>query len=147
MKKFNQLSSVEKYVRLKKNTVLCKVGKWTSILSPYIIIGIANFDEYFTEANGVKMSLGCTLALVVGGIAIMNETKESKKINGLVAWAVAFALAFFLQSILNDLVMILGFGLIGQLIGAGFELGAEKENEKAELYKKANIEAEAKKEM
>ena len=103
-KKFNELTSVEKYKRLRNNGFAFLAAKWVSILTPYIVIGIANFDEYFTEYNGVKMSLGCTLAAIVAGIAIANETKENKKINGIVGWAIAFALCFLLQSILNDLL-------------------------------------------
>lgn len=142
MKKFNELTSVEKYKRLRNTGYGLKVGKWVAILSPYIAIGIANFDEYFTEYNGVKMSIGCVLALIVAGIAIANESKENKKVNNLVVWAVAFALIWLMQSILNDLLLIVGCGLLGQLVGAGFEIGSDKELEKASLYKEAIIRAE-----
>ena len=141
-KKFNELTSVEKYKRLRNNGFAFLAAKWVSILTPYLVIGIVNFDEYFTEYNGVKMSLGCTLAAIVAGIAIANETKENKKINGIVGWAIAFALCFLLQSILNDLLLIIGCGLLGQLVGAGFEIGSQKELEKANLYKEALIRAE-----
>lgn len=142
-KKFNQLTTVEKYKRLKNTGNGLKVGKWLSILSPYIIIGAVNFNEYFTEYNGVKMSIGCILAMAVMGIAIANETKENKKINGLVVWAVAIALTYLMQSILNDLLLILSCGFLGQLIGAGFDIGANKEYEKAAIYHEAIIKAEA----
>ena len=89
------------------------------------------------------MSLGCVLALIVAGISIANETKENKKINGIVTWTIAFAFAILFQSILNDLVLILGCGLLGQLVGAGFQVGSDIQLEKANLYKKANIQAEA----
>lgn len=146
-KKFVELTAVEKYKRLRNQGYTCLALKWVSILSPYLIIGIVNFDEYFQEANGLKMSLGCILALIVAGISIANETKENKKINGIVAWAIAWALAILFQSLLNDLVLILGFGLLGQLVGAGFQLGSEIQLEKADLYKKANIQAESYKEV
>lgn len=141
-KKFNELTSVEKYKRLRNTGYGLKVAKWVSILSPYLVIGIVNFEEYFTEYNGIKMSLGCILAMIVAGIAIANETKENKKINGLVGWAIAFALVYLMQSILNDLLLIVGCGLLGQLVGAGFDLGANTELEKATLYKEALIRAE-----
>lgn len=142
-KKFNELTPVEKYKRLRSQGYTCLAMKWVSILSPYLIIGIVNFEEYFVESNGVKMSIGCVLAMIVAGISIANETKENKKINGIVGWAIAFALAIFFQAILQDLVLILGCGLVGQLVGAGFELGSNIQLEKADLYKKANIQAEA----
>lgn len=142
-KKFNELNAVEKYKRLRGGSTACFVGKWVSILSPYLIIGIVNFEDYFTEANGIKMSMGCTLAMIVAGIAIFNESKENKKINGLVGWAVAFALCYLLSSILQDLVLIVGCGLAGQIVGAGFELGAKNLKTKAILYRDATINAES----
>lgn len=146
-KKFNELTSVEKYIRLRNQGYTCKAMKWISILSPYLIIGVVNFEDYFVEADGIKMSLGCVLAAIVAGISIANETKENKKINGIVLWAIAFALIFFFQAILQDLLLIVGCGFIGQLVGAGFELGSETQLEKAKLYRKANIQAESYKEV
>ena len=142
-KKFTELNAAEKYTRLRNQGYTCLGLKWLSILAPYITIGIVNFEDYFTEAEGIKMSLGCVLALIVAGISIANETKENKKINGIVTWAIAFAFAILFQSILNDLVLILGCGLLGQLVGAGFQVGSDIQLEKANLYKKANIQAEA----
>jgi chromate transport protein ChrA len=146
-KKFNELTSVEKYIRLRNQGYTCKAMKWISILSPYLVIGIVNFEDYFVEADGIKMSLGCVLAAIVAGISIANETKENKKINGIVLWAIAFALIFFFQAILQDLLLIVGCGFVGQLVGAGFELGSETQLEKAKLYRKANIQAESYKEV
>lgn len=142
-KKFNELTPVEKYKRLRNQGYTCLAMKWVSILSPYLIIGAVNFEDYFQEANGIKMSMGCILAAIVAGIAISNETKDNKKINGIVGWVIAFALVYFFQSILQDLLLIVGCGLIGQLVGAGFEIGADSQLEKADIYKKANIHAEA----
>lgn len=142
-KKFYQLNPAEKYVRLRNQGYTCLTMKWVSILSPYLVIGIVNFEDYFAEADGVKMSLGCVLAMIVAGISIFNETKENKKINGIVAWAVAFALIFFFQSLLQDLLLIVGCGLIGQIVGAGFELGANAQLEKANIYRNANIQADS----
>ncbi len=136
-----ELTSVEKYKKLRNRGTALKVSKWAAILSPYFVIGIVNFQEYFTEYNGVKMSLGCVLAMIVGGITIMNETKE-KKVNGLVKWAVALALIYLLQSVVNDLLLIVGCGFLGQLVGAGLDLGAENQLNKASLYREALIRAE-----
>ena len=134
----------KKYKRIRNSGYALMGAKWVSILSPFIAIGIANYDEYFAEYNGVKMSIGCVLALAVMGIAIYNEAKDKdKKISGIVGWAVALALAYLLQSVLNDLVLILGCGLIGQMIGAGFELGGKVQLEKAKLYKESIIQAES----
>lgn len=108
-----------------------KICKYLSIFAPFIIIFILKFDEYFQISDGqttVKLSLGCALAALVGGVAIYKEMKQSEtgnQITGVIGWAVAFALCYLLQSILADLTIILGAALIGQLAGLGFEFGAE----------------------
>ena len=51
----------KKYKRIRNSGYALMGAKWVSILSPFIAIGIANYDEYFTEYNGVKMSIGCVL--------------------------------------------------------------------------------------
>lgn len=142
-KKFSELSPAQKYTKLRNKGYTFLALKWVSILSPYVVIGIVNFEDYFVEADGVKMSLGCILAAIVAGISIANETKENKRISGLVGWAIAFALCIFFQALLNDLLLIIGCGFAGQLIGAGFEIGSKTELEKADIYKKANIQAES----
>lgn len=145
----------------------CKTGKWISILAPFIGIFIAKFNDYFvliTEQEQVKLSLGCILALIVGGIAMWQNLKEEnseqvKKISSVVVWGIAFALSYLFQSILQDLTLILGCALIGQLVGKGFELGSDsfeelkleakkddKDNEKIEKLAKALKEQNQKKE-
>lgn len=124
---------------------VCNAGKWTSIVSPFLGIGIAKWDEYFMEdpTNGVKLSIGCTLALVVLGISIYQETKksETKIISGVVGWAIAFVLCYLLESILADLTLIMGCALLGQLIGLGFEFGKRNRLKYMDEYMKAEIQS------
>ena len=142
-----ELTSFEKFRKFRKAGYTCLAMKWVSILSPYLIIGADNFEDYFQEASGFKMSVGCILAVTVAGITIANEAKENKKISGLAGWIIAFALVVCFQSILQDLVLIVGCGLVGQIAGACFKLGSEINLEKAALYDKANIQAEAHREV
>lgn len=108
-----------------------KVAKYASILAPFITLFVMKFDEYFQlvdQGTQLKLSLGCVLALFVGGVAIYKEFKKGEggsQASGVVGWAVAFALCYLLQSILADLTLIIGCALIGQLAGLGFEFGAE----------------------
>ena len=141
--KFNDLDAVGKCKVLKKRKALNLAGKWMSIISPFVIIGAVNFNDYFTEANGVKMSLGCTLACFVAGVAIFNESKDNKKINGLVGWAIAIALCWLLSSILQDLLLILTAGFCGQLVGKGFEIAEDVQVEQYNIFNQATITAQA----
>ena len=140
---FDELTPVEKYQRLKRQGYFCLAMKWVCIILPYIIIGIVNFDTYFVENNGWKMSLGCILALTVAVISITKEAKKSKSFGGVVGWIIAFALVYFFQVLLTDLLLIVGCGLIGQVVGAFFKLVSDIQLEKANIYRNANIQAES----
>lgn len=137
-------TTLELYKSYKHKKFGCLIAKWISIITPYVVIGAVNFNEYFTEYNGVKMSFGCVLACLVGGFAIFNEVKETdKKTANVIKWAIAFGLVYFFSSILQDLVLIIGCGLAGQVVGTGFELGAENFKDKQDILYKATINAKA----
>lgn len=130
----------------------CKLGKRASIITPFVTIFALNFDKYFLvdDGNGsqIKLTLGSIMALFIGGIAFWNETRkkgdgthQSSPLTGVIGWAIAFGLAFFFQSILNDIVMILGAALVGQLAGLGFEFGAQNRYEYMKIAKRAKVES------
>lgn len=140
-------TTLELYKSFKHKKFACLLGKWISIITPFVVIGIVNFNEYFTEYNGFKMSIGCSLAALVGGFAIYQNVREdNKKVANVIKWAIAFGLVYFFSSILQDLVLIVGCGFAGQVVGAGFELGFENYIEKMNIVYKANMNAQANKE-
>lgn len=137
-------TTLELYKSFKTRKFTCLIGKWLSIISPFVVIGIVNFNEYFVEYNGTRMSIGCILAALVAGVAIYNEAKENnKKTANVVKWAIAFGLVYFFSAILQDLVLIVGCGFAGQVVGTGFELGYENYKDKLDLVYKAGINAKA----
>lgn len=137
-------NSNEMYASVKKKRIGFMVGKWMSIITPFIVVGAINFNDYFTEVNGVKVSFGCMLAMLVAGVSIYNESRNSeKRISGLVGWAIAIALVWLLNSILQDLLIILLAGFAGQLVGKGFDIAYETQNDLYKIYKNATINAQA----
>lgn len=137
-------TTLELYKSFKHRKFACLLGKWISIISPFVVIGIVNFNEYFVQYDGVKMSLGCILAAFVAGFAIFNEVKETnKKTANVVKWAIAFGLVYFFSAILQDLVLIVGCGTAGQVVGTGFKLGYENYNDKIDIMSKAITNAKA----
>lgn len=131
-----------------------KLGKWLSVITPFITIFAVKYKDYFVYvANGeqYKLSLGCILALFVLGITMWNESKkdgngnkQTTPIHTTIGWGVCFALAFLLNSIIQDLTMILGCAFAGQLVSLGFEFGAENRHYYMEQYKQYQIEENAK---
>ena len=74
------------------------VGEFISILTPFIVMGIVNADEWFTTEQGWKVGLGGTLALALMGIAVLLVTKKKENneitsgyVTLIVGW---FAVAF-----------------------------------------------------
>lgn len=150
--KKQKLKERNPYAYYRNGFIGLKACKWLSILAPFITIFAMKFNEYFIVSTDsgtqVKLSLGCVLACLVGGIAMYSETKKkadgtktSSPLSNVVGWGVAFALCYFFQNILNDLTLILGCALIGQLAGLGFELGAENRAFYMNEYKKANVQS------
>lgn len=137
-------------------------GMFGSILTPFIVLGIVNYEDWFKTSEGWKVGLGGTLALAVVGFAFFLVTrkkeKESKVTDGWITLIVMwFAIAFIfklLSSIYYDIFTIMmwtGLGLAGAF---GLDIVSKKEKEKADAYKEArkkakqeSIEEKAKREV
>ena len=129
------------------------VGEFLSVLTPFIIMGAANADEWFYQEEGWKVGLGGALALALMGIAVFmvakkkeNEQKnnENEKISFgyivlIIGW---FALTFIfmlLASINEQITTIMLFGGFGLLGAFGLDITSKEFKSKADRLK-ANIE-------
>ena len=127
-------------------------GMFASVITPFIILGIANFSEWFQNENGWKIGLGASLGLAVAGIAIFLVTaKKEKESNVTAGWITLvvcwFAVAFvfkLLASIYEQIFGIMMWTGLGLCSAFGLDLVAKKEKEKADAYKSArkNVEQE-----
>ena len=54
----------------------CFVGEFVSVASPFVAIGIANYDKYFVQYDGTKMSIAFFMAMAVMGMAIFLISKK-----------------------------------------------------------------------
>lgn len=164
-KKANQkkpLSATQKKNKYRTLQFTCIGGEVLSVLTPFIILGAANYQEWFVSEEGWKIGLGGSLALALMGIAIFMVTKkkddESKFSNGwitlLVGW---FAVAFIfilLANIMDQIATIMLWGGLGLCGAFGFDLLSKNCKKKADAYKEAlskvkqeSIEEEAKREV
>lgn len=120
-------------------------SEFLSIFTPFIIIGIVNYDEYFVEYNGTKMSIACVLALGLMGIAtwLVAKNKFSNSfITLIVGWASVTVIFFLLGQIINDIAYIMLFGLIGILGAFGLDIGSKSCKKKADTLQEAINQAE-----
>lgn len=150
-KKKKEVTNESQYKKYRNQYVALKCGKYASIITPFVTLAVVKWDEYFqfsmNNGSSVKLSIGCMLAMLVGGISIYNEVKgenkQTSEVSSVIKWAVAFALCYFFQTILNDLTLILGCALAGQLAGLGFEIGAENRAYYKEKYRDVTITSNA----
>lgn len=140
----------ERTVRQQKNRYrvlqyLCVGGEFVSILTPFITLGIVNYEQWFTTEEGWKVGLGGALALALMGIAVfmIAKKKEGKSeiTNGWITLMVGwFAVAFIfvlLGSIINQIASIMLWGGLGLLGAFGLDVVSKQNKIKADTYKKA----------
>lgn len=128
----------EKYRTYKKVQYFCFGGEFLSVLAPFITIGIVNYEEYFVEFNGTRMSIACALACSIMGIAVWLVSK--KKFNNsfitlIVGWLAVTVIFFLLGKIINDIAWIMLFGLIGILGAYGLDIASAQASKKADKIK------------
>ena len=138
-----QLKAKQKQTKYRALQYTTFIGEFISILTPFIIMGAVNYDEWFTTEEGWKVGLGGTLALALMGIAVflVTKKKEDEKITGgyitlIVGW---FAVAFIfmlLASIMEQITTIMMFGGLGLLGAFGLDIASHNFKDKADLYKK-----------
>lgn len=123
----------------------CFVGEFVSVASPFVAIGIANYDKYFVQYDGTKMSIAFFMAMAVMGMAIFLISKkklENSYITLLIGWAVMAFVFQMLGAMITDLATIMWFGLIGLAGAYGLELGSKAAKKKKDLIKDAMKQAD-----
>lgn len=134
-----------KTVKSKKNKYAaieysCFVGEFVSVATPFVAIGIANYDKYFVQYDGTKMSIAFFMAMAVMGMAIFLISKkklENSYITLLIGWAVMAFVFQMLGAMITDLATIMWFGLIGIAGAYVLEIGSKAAKKKKELIKDA----------
>lgn len=137
-----QLSAKQKQTKYRALQYSTFAAEFISILTPFIIMGAVNYEDWFVSESGWKVGLGGTLALALLGIAVLLVTKkkEDEKITGgyitlVIGW---FAVAFIfmlLASIMEQITTIMFFGGIGILGAFGLDMTSKNFKAKADMYK------------
>lgn len=133
-KEKKQLTPTQQKKRYKALHYGCFAGEFVSTATPFVAIGIANYNKYFVEYSGTKVSISFFMAMAVMGFAIFSVSKkkfENSFISLLIMWA-ALAFSFtMLGSLITDLSTIMWFGLIGLTGAYGLDIAQKKALKKA----------------
>lgn len=124
------------------------VSKYLALLTPFVVMGIVNSEDWFYQENGWKVGLGGTLALALLGIIMTlvtkDDTKDNKnlgKIALVIGWFTATFIVILLEDILNQMATIMIFGSIGLCAAVGIDFANKDFKNKADLYKETLIES------
>ena len=112
----------------------CFLGEFASLIAPFVVTGIINYNNYFVQYDGVKISIAGVLAAFVMGIIVMvvsNKKIKNDYIPIIICLAIFIACLFLIEQIIHDLKFI----LIGAEVGLIGALGLDKESQV--LQKKA----------
>ena len=144
MKEKKPLTTKQKKTKYRTLQYATFGGEFLSILTPFIILGAVNYEEWFLNENGWRIGLGGTLALAILGISVflIGKKKEDNSItNGYIALVLGwFTVAFIfvlLANIMDQIATIMFFGGIGLLGAFGLDLASQDFKKKADAYKQA----------
>lgn len=120
-------------------------GEFLSVLTPFITIGLINYEEWFTTEEGWKVGLGGALTLAIMGIAVWlitaKKEKKSEITNGWITFLIGwFAVAFIfilLGSIMDQIANIMLWGGFGIAVAFGLDMVSKDQKKKADAYKSA----------
>lgn len=143
-KKKKVLTASQKQKKYRTLQWVCFGGEIVSIMTPFIILGIVNYEEWFVSEQGWKIGLGGSLALALLGIALFLFTKKKEDnsitngwITMIIGWFAITFIFYLLASIINQISTIMFFGGLGLLGAFGLDMLSKKQKEKADAYKDA----------
>lgn len=94
-------------------SIILYILSYIALALPYLIILLVNRDKYFVEQNGITLSFGCIMCIVIGFIVIKSNVKILK---GLWILIICILAGFFLQPLILDIEWIGLYGLIGYVV-------------------------------
>lgn len=125
----------------KTRLTVLKASRFVTSITPVMIAFVVNWAQYVnTMYNGIKLSAGAVIAISV--LAIQTFGKIQIK-NRVVVLAIIFLLAYLLDVILQDLLLLSGLALFGEVASLGFVPFINKIEQQIENENTENVIAKA----
>lgn len=102
-----------RYIGFVLLTALFYVLYYLGLYLPIGIFTFVNRAKYFYHYEGIKVGLGAIMTIA---LLILFSRKEHPKIKGIWVYLIIFLLSFFLDSIMEDMIYISFYLLIGKVI-------------------------------
>ena len=146
-----ELTIKEQKNRYRKFQFLSWIGEFAVVPIPFVTLMIVNRDKWFPNPEvGTRVGIGGGLAIGLMLLAtfLVTRDKQSKNkgyISIMLSWALVAVIATLIRDILDELVYIMWFGMIG--IGAGFGLDLSRQHFKKKADQKLASINKAKEEL
>ena len=112
VKKQKQPKTVESY---RREIILWQVIGYAVCVLPLLITVFVKRGELIAGGSGVRVSAGLLIVLVVALLAVLGKMKMPGRV---VSVGAAFAVSWLLESLLDNLVLLLGVLFAGILVDA-----------------------------
>ena len=100
--------------KLKRNLVFLYIGSFLVSIAPLLAVLIARWNVYTkTPGDTVKLCIGGVICLFFIFLKVIGKLKMPSRI---VLFGVVFALLYLLKAILDDLLLLSGMALAGELL-------------------------------
>lgn len=84
-------------------------------VAPILTVLIVNWDKYTTTAGEtVRLCIGAMFGIILLGAKAMGRLKLPEK--RIVIYGIVFLMVYFLHSIIQDLLLISGMALLGEVL-------------------------------
>lgn len=126
--------------KLRARLMFLYIGSFVACIFPLIACFAANWSKY-TEAPGesIRLCIGGSIAAFLLLLKVVGRLRMPRRV---VAYGVVFVLAYLLQAILDDLVLLSGMALVGELLDlVCFQRAIRRTKEKLIIGKTAEVTA------
>lgn len=104
----------KKQPNLKTRLVFLYIGSFLVSIAPLLVVLILRWDNYTkTPGDTVKLCFGGAICLFFVFLKVIGKLKMPRRI---VLFGVVFVMAYLLQALMNDLILLSGMALAGELL-------------------------------
>ena len=108
------MSETKKKSNYRFRLTLLYIGSFVSSIAPLFACLIVNWSKYAKTPNEtVKLCIGGIIAMFFLFLKVIGKLKMPRRI---VLFGVVFIMAYLMQAILDDLVLLSGMALAGELV-------------------------------
>ena len=127
--------------KYKRRLVLLRIGSFIVTILPLCIVVALKAGEWFSTSpsSGVKLAVGAMIAIALIALKVLGKVKIP---SGIVGYGLVFAMCYLLGPILEDLTLLSGMALLGEILDSAlFRRAIKRTSENITIGKTADTTA------